>query len=72
MRCSVHKRAYGNTEERCLTRLRKLGRAQEGGKIFRAETQSKDTLCSGGHTEQEGKKSPCNERDVTQHEVSVL
>ena len=22
----------------------KLGRAQEGGKIFRAETQSKDTL----------------------------
>ena len=44
MRCSVHKRAYGNTEERCLTRLWKLGRAQEGGKIFRAETKSKDTL----------------------------
>ena len=44
MWCSVHKRAYRNTEERCLTQLWELGRAQEGGKMFRAETQSKDTL----------------------------
>lgn len=73
MWCSVHKRPYGKTEERCLTQLWKLGRAQEGGKTFRAETQSKDILSALVDT-QSGREEngPCKKREVAQHEVSAL
>ena len=64
---SVHKRAYRNTEERCLTQLWELGRAQEGGKMFRAETQSKDIPSALVGTQRRGEKSRRNGRAVTEH-----